>query len=64
MIVTEHYVQDHEKDNILSLEVLKDGNSVTFNDANKDLYEYMKALHERGKVEVVMISGDTRKREN
>lgn len=64
VIVTEHLVKDFNKDNYLPLEALKTSDVNTFDEANKDLYEYMKKLNDRGKVKVVVISGDTRKGNN
>ena len=61
VIITEHGVKDSKKDNILPLTILKDSNVPTFNNANEDLYDYMKEVSDRGNVEVVVISGDTRK---
>lgn len=64
VVITEHTVKDYQKDNYLTLKQLIDSDCVTFDEANKDLYSYLQQISDRGKVEVVVISGDTRKGKN
>jgi hypothetical protein len=62
VIVTEHYVKDPDKPNILTLEHLRDSDFPTFDEANKDLYGYMKQVAALG-VEVIVVSGEQRVQE-
>ena len=59
VIVTEHYVKEPEKPNILPFEHLRCSKGYSFDEANKDLYEYMKLVMELG-IEVVVVSGEQR----
>jgi hypothetical protein len=47
VIVTEHLVADHTKNNYLPLDILTNSDVATFDEANKDLYHYMKELNDR-----------------
>jgi len=59
VIVTEHYVSDPTKVNELPLSILKNSDSNTFDNANKDLYDYMESLQKLG-IEVIVVSGEQR----
>ena len=62
VIVTEHFVEDPKKPNILPLNYLKNtplpGHS-TFDFANRDLFDYLSKLKKLG-VDVVVVSGEQR----
>jgi len=64
VVITEHTVNDYQRDNYLTLKQLIDSDCVTFNEANKDIYSYLQQISDRGKIEVIVISGDTRKGKN
>jgi hypothetical protein len=62
VIITEHYVKDPNKVNYLDIEDLSNSRqpgAVTFDFANRDLYEYMKMVKTFG-VEVIVVSGEQR----
>jgi hypothetical protein len=61
VIVTENLVKDPNKINYLTIEMLKKGpdHQSSFDNANKDLYSYMKKLRDLG-LEIVVVSGEQR----
>lgn len=59
VVITEHHFEDSSKGNKLPLEFLEDGNDSTFNYSNRDLYEFLKTVQEKG-TEVVVVSGEQR----
>lgn len=61
VVVTEHLVKDPDRANVLPLDALVTRGDRSFIAANRDLYDYLKALTALG-VEVVVASGEQRTR--
>lgn len=59
VVVTEHLVDDPSKPNILNIDELIDSETLTFDKANKDMYDYLIALQKLG-VTVTVVSGEQR----
>lgn len=63
VVLTEHLVKDPDKANVLPLDALVNRGDSSFIAANRDLYDYVRALTALG-VEVVVASGEQRTRED